>query len=66
LAIRNQVDRFNLVIDVIDRVPKLQSRAAYVKERMKNAIIENLNYAREHGIDRDEITNWKWPYGRNC
>ncbi len=66
LAIRNQVDRFNLVIDVIDRVPKLQSRAAYVKERMKNAIIENLNYAREHGIDRDEITNWKWPYDRNC
>jgi len=66
LAIRNQVDRFNLVIDVIDRVPKLQSRAAYVKERMKNAIIENLNYAREHGIDRDEITNWQWPYDRNC
>ncbi|PLS69624.1 MAG: phosphoketolase [Cyanobacteria bacterium M5B4] len=66
LAIRNQVDRFNLVIDVIDRVPKLQSRAAYVKERMKNAIIENLNYAREHGIDKDEITNWKWPYDRSC
>ncbi len=66
LAIRNQVDRFNLVIDVIDRVPKLQSRAAYVKERMKNAIIENLNYAREHGIDKDEISNWKWPYDRNC
>ncbi len=66
LAIRNQIDRFNLVIDVIDRVPKLQSRAAYVKERMKNAIIENLNYAREHGIDKEEITNWKWPYGREC
>lgn len=66
LAIRNQIDRFNLVIDVIDRVPKLQSRAAYVKERMKNAIIDNLNYAREHGIDKEEITNWKWPYGREC
>jgi xylulose-5-phosphate/fructose-6-phosphate phosphoketolase len=62
LAIRNQVDRFNLVIDVIDRVPKLRSAAAYVKERMKNQIIENLNYAREHGVDRPEIVNWKWPY----
>lgn len=62
LAIRNQVDRFNLVIDVIDRVPKLQSRGAYVKERMKNAIIENLNHAFEQGIDRDEIVHWTWPY----
>ncbi|MDY6785060.1 MAG: phosphoketolase family protein [Cyanobacteriota bacterium] len=60
LAINNQIDRFNLVIDVIDRVPKLQSAAAYVKERMKNQIIDNLNYARKHGIDKREITNWKW------
>lgn len=62
LAIRNQIDRFNLVIDVIDRVPKLGSAAAHVKERMKNAIIENLNYATEHGKDKDEIAHWKWPY----
>jgi xylulose-5-phosphate/fructose-6-phosphate phosphoketolase len=62
LAILNQVDRFNLVIDVIDRVPKLGSAGAHVKERMKNAIIDNLNYAHEHGLDKDEITHWKWPY----
>ena len=62
LAIRNQVDRFNLVIDVIDRVPKLGSAAGHVKERMKNAIIDNLDYAFTNGIDKDEITNWKWPY----
>lgn len=62
LAIDNQVDRFNLVIDVIDRVPKLGSAAAYVRERMRNAIIENVNYAHEHGIDKDEIVNWKWPF----
>ncbi|SKB12307.1 D-xylulose 5-phosphate/D-fructose 6-phosphate phosphoketolase [Planktothrix sp. PCC 11201] len=62
LAINNQVDRFNLVIDVIDRVPKLGSAAAYVRERMKNAIIENVNYAHEHGIDKDEIVDWKWPF----
>ncbi|WP_254174496.1 phosphoketolase family protein [Planktothrix pseudagardhii] len=62
LAINNQVDRFNLVMDVIDRVPKLGSAAAYVRERMRNAIIENVNYAYEHGIDKDEIVHWKWPF----
>ena len=62
MAILNQIDRFNLVIDVIDRVPKLGSRAAYVKERMKNEIISNLQYAHEQGIDKPEIVNWKWPY----
>lgn len=62
LAIRNQIDRFNLVIDVIDRVPKLGSAAAYVKERMKNEIIDNMNYAKEVGMDKPEITHWKWPY----
>jgi xylulose-5-phosphate/fructose-6-phosphate phosphoketolase len=62
LAIRNQIDRFSLVIDVIDRVPKLQSAAAHVKERMKDAIIENLNYAFEHGKDKEELVNWRWPY----
>ena len=62
LAIQNQIDRFNLVIDVIDRVPKLGSAAAHVKERMKNAIIEHMNYAHEQGIDKPEIVNWTWPY----
>lgn len=62
LAIENQVDRFNLVIDVIDRVPKLRSAAAYVRERMRNAIIENVAYAYEHGRDQEEMTNWQWPF----
>jgi xylulose-5-phosphate/fructose-6-phosphate phosphoketolase len=62
LAISNQVDRFNLVIDVIDRVPKLGSAAAHVKERMKNSIIENVNYSHEHGIDKDEINDWIWTH----
>ncbi|HXX11563.1 MAG TPA: phosphoketolase family protein [Burkholderiales bacterium] len=62
LAILNQVDRFNLVIDVIDRVPKLQTKAAHLKEQMKNEIILNLRYAREQGTDRPEVANWVWPY----
>jgi xylulose-5-phosphate/fructose-6-phosphate phosphoketolase len=61
LAILNQVDRFDLVIDVIDRVPGLSARAAHIKEEMKNAIIDNLAYAHSEGTDRAEITNWVWP-----
>jgi len=62
LAMNNQVDRFNLAIDVIDRVPKLGSTAAYTKEWLKNQIIEHFNYAYENGVDKPEINNWKWSY----
>ncbi len=64
LAIRNQIDRFNLVIDVINRVPKLGAAAAHLKEQMKDAITENLNYAFEYGKDQDELVNWQWPFER--
>jgi xylulose-5-phosphate/fructose-6-phosphate phosphoketolase len=64
LAINNQIDRFNLVIDVIDRVPKLGSAAAHVKERMKNNIIKYLTYSHTHGTDPEEITHWQWPHPR--
>ena len=65
LAMRNQIDRFDLVIDVIDRVPKLQVVGAHVKEQMRDQIIEHTNYAREHGIDKPEIRNWEWPFRSN-
>lgn len=60
LAIANQIDRFNLVIDVIDRLPQLITAGAHVKERMKNAIIENCNYSHTYGVDQNEITHWQW------
>jgi xylulose-5-phosphate/fructose-6-phosphate phosphoketolase len=61
LAIANQIDRFNLAIDVIDRVPKLRVSSAHLKEWLKDQIIDSINYAHEHGIDKKEITGWKWP-----
>jgi xylulose-5-phosphate/fructose-6-phosphate phosphoketolase len=61
LAILNQVDRFNIAIDVIDRVPKLQAGAAHIKEWLKDQIIESVSYAHENGIDCAEIREWKWP-----
>ena len=62
LAILNETSRFHLVIDVIDRVPSLRTRAAHLKEEMANAIVDHLNYAHEFGTDRPEVTNWVWPY----
>lgn len=62
LAIANQIDRFNLAIDAIDRVPRFQTSGAHVKEWLKNQIIEHVNYAFEHGMDKPEIVNWTWPY----
>jgi xylulose-5-phosphate/fructose-6-phosphate phosphoketolase len=61
LAMLNETSRFHLVIDVIDRVPKLRTKAAHLKEEMKNAIIDNLRYAHEHGTDRAELAEWTWP-----
>ncbi|MDR4506636.1 MAG: phosphoketolase family protein [Candidatus Brocadiaceae bacterium] len=62
LAIQNQIDRFSLAIDVIDRVPALHVAGAHVKEKLRNMQIECQNYAYEYGIDKPEIDQWKWPF----
>jgi xylulose-5-phosphate/fructose-6-phosphate phosphoketolase len=61
LAILNQVDRFNLAIDVIERVPNLVDKSAHTVEWLRGQIIDSINYAHENGIDRKEIREWKWP-----
>jgi xylulose-5-phosphate/fructose-6-phosphate phosphoketolase len=62
LAINNEIDRFSLAIDVINRVPKLQVAGAHVKERLRDMQIDCRNYAHQHGIDMPEIRDWIWPY----
>jgi xylulose-5-phosphate/fructose-6-phosphate phosphoketolase len=61
LAIRNQIDRFSIAIDVIDRVPRLQVSGAHVKEKLRNMQIDCQNYAYEFGVDKPEIDQWTWP-----
>jgi xylulose-5-phosphate/fructose-6-phosphate phosphoketolase len=61
LAIQNQVDRFTLAIDAIDRVPSLKVRGSHAREALRNQQIDCQAYAFEHGIDKPEITDWKWP-----
>lgn len=62
LAIENEIDRFTLAIDVIDRVPRLQSVGAHAKEKFRNIQIGCRRYAHEHGIDQPEINDWRWPF----
>jgi xylulose-5-phosphate/fructose-6-phosphate phosphoketolase len=62
LAIRNQIDRFTIAMDVIDRVSKLQTIGAHARERLKNRQIACVNYAYEHGVDDPEMAGWKWPF----
>jgi xylulose-5-phosphate/fructose-6-phosphate phosphoketolase len=62
LAIQNQIDRFSLAIDAIDRVPKLQRIGAHAKEEFRNLQIECQNYAYQHGIDDPDVEAWRWPY----
>jgi phosphoketolase len=63
LAIANQVDRYSLAIDVVDRVPRLRGVGAHFKERLRDLQLDALDYAHRHGIDRDEIREWQWPGG---
>jgi xylulose-5-phosphate/fructose-6-phosphate phosphoketolase len=62
LAIQNQIDRFTLAMDVIDRVPRLKVAGAHAKEKFRNQQIECQNYAFEYGVDQPDAANWKWPY----
>jgi xylulose-5-phosphate/fructose-6-phosphate phosphoketolase len=62
LAIFNQTDRFDLAIDVIDRVPRLSASGAHTKDWLKDQISDSLIYANHHGVDRPDLRDWKWPF----
>ena len=62
LAIENQIDRFSLAIDAIDRVPRLQSKGAHAKEWLKGQIVDHLRFAREQGMDRPEVEAFRWSF----
>jgi len=62
LAIRNQTDRYSLAIDAIDRMPRFRVSGASARETLLNEQIACKEYAYEFGIDKPEITDWKWPF----
>jgi len=62
LAIENEIDRFTLAIDAIDRVPKLATKGSHAKEKFRNMQLACRQYAHDHGIDRPDIAEWRWPF----
>jgi xylulose-5-phosphate/fructose-6-phosphate phosphoketolase len=60
MTVRNDMDRFHLVQDVIDRVPHLGTRYAYLRQRMADKLVEHAEYIRAHGDDMPEIRDWRW------
>jgi xylulose-5-phosphate/fructose-6-phosphate phosphoketolase len=60
MAVMNQIDRFSLAIDVLDRLPDLGSRTAHARETLKGKLIEHRRYVRANGEDMPEIRDWTW------
>ncbi len=62
MVILNDLDRFHLVMDVIDRVPGLESSAGHIRQDMVSKRLRCRQWTRDHGEDPAEITDWAWPY----
>ena len=60
MVMLNDLDRFHLVIDVLDRVPGLGSTTAMLRQQMEDALLDARRYGREHGEDPPEIAQWQW------
>ncbi len=60
MVVRNDLDRFHLAEDVIDRVPALGASAAYAKQELRDKLVDHHQYVRQHGDDMPEIKDWMW------
>ena len=65
MVVMNDLDRFHLVADVIDRLPQLGSRAAYAKQAIRDKLLEHKEYIAKYGDDMPEITDWQWGQGES-
>jgi xylulose-5-phosphate/fructose-6-phosphate phosphoketolase len=60
MTVLNDLDRWHLVMDVVDRVPRLGSRGVYLKQQLRDKLVEHRQYIDTHGVDLPEIANWEW------
>ncbi|WP_254244307.1 hypothetical protein [Hymenobacter sp. BRD128] len=61
MTVLNEMDRFHLAMDVLDRVPQLGNKGAYLKQHLKDKLVEHRQYITTHGEDMPEVREWRWP-----
>jgi xylulose-5-phosphate/fructose-6-phosphate phosphoketolase len=61
MCVLNEIDRFHLAIDVIDRVPKVAAVSAHLRQQLRNKLMDHREYVHKHGEDMPEVQEWKWP-----
>ena len=61
MVVRNRLDRFHLIADVVDRVPRLGPQSVYVKQAMRDRLVDHERYIVAHGKDMPEVSDWRWP-----
>jgi xylulose-5-phosphate/fructose-6-phosphate phosphoketolase len=64
MTVLNELDRYHLAGDVVDRVPRLQRVGGHFKQFLRNQLVEHKRYIQEHGDDMPEVRDWIWPYNR--
>ncbi len=62
MTVLNDLDRFHLASDVVDRVPRIRNAGAHFKQHLRHKLIEHKLYIKQHGEDMPEVRGWKWPY----
>jgi xylulose-5-phosphate/fructose-6-phosphate phosphoketolase len=62
MVVRNDMDRFHLAMDVIDRVSGLQYKGAHVKQKLRDKLVEHVHYISQYGDDLPEIRDWTWSH----
>ncbi len=62
MTVLNDLDRFHLVMDAMDRVPSLHQKAPHIRQKMRDRLVEHKEYIEKHGEDMPEIAEWTWPY----
>ena len=65
MVVMNDVDRYHLAMDAIDRVPRLKDQAVYIKQALRNKLVDHKHYISKYGEDMPEIQNWKWSHPVN-